>query len=205
MVINWPQEFQKEDRLNTLFLLSTKARIDGLTPMQCPNSPQLKLFHFYLLRIGVDWDRKSEVGHQAQSGRDRHKYPSWFLVCPTLPQFMVLLTPAILDRHPGWIGRARWIGVDWDRWGKLGQKWIFGALGANHERYIDKWEIVCPNSPHLSQSTPVNGRVCQGISDYPMWNLEDLLTVSKWTETHPRSLDWLVFSFLKNRSTVRTF
>ena len=109
-VIKWPQAFQKEDRLNTLFLLSTKAKIDDLTPMQCPDSPQLKLFHFYQLRIGVVRDRKSEVGHQAQARRDRHKYTYWDLVCPTLPQLMVLLTPAILDSGLGGPGGLRQMG-----------------------------------------------------------------------------------------------
>ena len=71
----------------------------------------------------------------------------------------------------------------------MGQKWIFGAFGTNHVRYRDKCEIVCPNSPILSQSTPVNARICQGALHYPMWNLEGLLTVPKWAETHPRSLD----------------
>ena len=46
------------------------------------------------------------------------------------------------------MGRAGWIGsdrVDQDRWGRLGQKWIFRALGANHVSYRDKCKIVSPN------------------------------------------------------------
>ena len=92
----------------------------------------------------------------------------------------------------GWIGTVR---VDRDRRGELGQMRLFGALGANHVRYREKWEKVFPNSPHLSQSTPVNGNVCQGTSLYAMRSSEDFLTVPKGAGMHTRILDFLLFSF----------